>query len=120
MAQTLAELFNKGDVIEDCRKVVQTKGKYLRARVSAEIILKDGTRRFYRCCSIERSEAFKEVLMFVKTIEDTTGESVVWRFKGDKTYHMGYNKPIQIEDSKLINKLTKIRDGFIGYFFPGA
>ena len=118
MAQTMAELFSKGDVIEDCRKMVQTKGRHLRARVSAEIILKDGTRRFYRCRSIKRDEAFNEVLTFLKAVEDATGESVVWRFKGDKTYHMGCTQPIQVENSKLLNKLTKLRDGFMGFFFP--
>ncbi|MGN7300415.1 DUF6018 family natural product bioysynthesis protein [Ferdinandcohnia sp. SAFN-114] len=120
MAQTMAELFNKGDVIEDCRKMVLSKGRHQRARVSAEIILKDGTRRFYRCLSIESDEAYNEVLTFVKAIEDATGESVVWRFKGDKTYHLGCTQPIQVENSKLLSKLSKLRDGFMGFFFPEA
>jgi len=78
-------------LVEECRqqvKLVSIPGKF---RLTAELILKDGTRRIYRAKSIDKDAAVTEVLTFVQAIEHTTGELVVWKFRGDSTYHMSTN-----------------------------
>ncbi|PGT83255.1 DUF6018 family natural product bioysynthesis protein [Bacillus sp. AFS040349] len=107
-ATTLAELFNKSDVIEDCRKSVQNKvAFYERSRISAEIILKDGTRRYFRCRSNNQHIALGEVLAFVKSVETATGEQVVWRFKGENMYRMGSEKPVELSKKHKVVHFIK-------------
>ncbi|MDC3424367.1 DUF6018 family natural product bioysynthesis protein [Aquibacillus sp. 3ASR75-11] len=101
MANTMAELFGKTDVIEDCRKAVHN-GEFtssLRSRITAELILKDGTRRIFRCRSNDRQKALHEVLTFVEAVEGATGERVIWRFKGEKTYRFGSEMPVEFSKS---------------------
>ncbi|MFC0273572.1 DUF6018 family natural product bioysynthesis protein [Metabacillus herbersteinensis] len=112
MGATLAEFFNKRDVIENCRKAVQGKTIfYHQPRIAAEVILKNGTRRIFRCRSNNHSTAIGEVLAFVKAVEVATEESVVWRFKGEKVFHMGSEKPFELsKKNKVLHFIKELFD----------
>jgi hypothetical protein len=112
MAVTMSELLGKHDVVEDCRRQIQLVSKAeLNARQTAEIIMKDGSRRIFRAKAIDQTSAIREILVFVGAIEEATGSSVMWRLKGDKTYHLGtsyHAKP---------STLTRVKDTVLKYFF---
>ncbi|MEI2356679.1 DUF6018 family natural product bioysynthesis protein [Mesobacillus zeae] len=109
MTVTLPQLLrSKSDVFENCRKQVHVGGSY---RMTAEIILKSGERRFFRTKSIDKNSAVREVLTFIAAIEDAKGESVMWRFKGEDTYHMSTNY------TTTPSFLNRAKDAFLSYFF---
>lgn len=107
----LAELFKK-DIVEDCRKEFSVSKSWSNSRIAAELILKDGTRRIYRCKSVEQQLAVREVIAFVKGLEENTGDTVIWRFKGSNQYHMGSDLPIQYSKAKQLK--NKLVDFFFG------
>lgn len=107
---TMQDLFGR-DPIEDCRKQVRllTKEDFL-TRATAEINLKDGTKRIYRARAVNKKAAIKEILAFIKAVELATGHSVMWRLKGEKTFNIGatYNfKPSIFQQAK---------DALLGFF----
>lgn len=111
-AVSMAEVLgSKNDVIEDCRKQVQVLSSNEKYRLTAEILLKNGDRRIFRAKTIDKKSATREVLTFVAAVEEATGETVMWRFKGEKTYHMSTNYNAQ----PSIFQRTK--SAFLNYFF---
>ena len=65
-AITMAEVLgsNQNDVFEDCRKRVQVLDSNEKYRLSAEIVLKDGNRRYYRARTVDKNTAAREILTF--------------------------------------------------------
>lgn len=112
MAVTMSQLLGKpGDVIEDCRKEIRLLPSNDRYRISAEILLRNGERRYFRAKSIDRKSATQEVLLFIAAVENATGETVMWRLKGEKTYHMSTNYEVS---PSFIQRTKK---AILGYFF---
>lgn len=113
MSVTMSQLLGvQNDVVEDCRQQIRILNNFeSRTRVSAELILRDGSRRIYRAKAVDKQSAIKEILTFVKAVEDNTNDSVVWRLKGEKTYQMGANYDVQP------SLLKKAKDSFMKYFF---
>lgn len=90
--RALAEVIgSKSDVFEDCRKRVQVLSNTEKYRLTAEILMKDGSRRIFRAKAVDKNSATREVLTFVAAVEEATAETVMWRFKGENTYHMSTN-----------------------------
>jgi Family of unknown function (DUF6018) len=119
MAVTMSELFGTKDLIEDCRQQTKMIGANERNRMSAEILLKNGDRRIYRAKSLTQKNIRREVLTFVAAVEEATGETVVWRFKGEKTYHFSINYtsgPSTLQKTKTV--LTSAKKAIVDYFFP--
>ena len=84
-ALTMSEVFgNKEDVFEDCKKQVQVLSSNEKYRLTAEIVLKNGDRRYYRAKTIDKASAVREILTFVTALEEGIGENVMWRFKGEE------------------------------------
>ncbi|MBU7595875.1 DUF6018 family natural product bioysynthesis protein [Metabacillus halosaccharovorans] len=111
MGETLASLFNKSDVIEDCRQPVHKNLSLVNPyRLSVEINFRDGSKRYFRCKNFDRNYALSEVLTLIKSIETKTGEKVYWRFKGEEIYHIGSDKPIQY------SKVSKLKTMFLEFF----
>ncbi|MGS2778407.1 DUF6018 family natural product bioysynthesis protein [Robertmurraya sp. GLU-23] len=112
MAVTMSQLLGiQGDVVEDCRKKTKALASNAKYRMSIEVLLKDGTRRFYIAKELDQKKALREVLTFVAAIESATGEKVMWRRTGEKTYHMSTNytsRPSLVERAK---------SAFLSYFF---
>lgn len=108
----LSEALNgKRDVFEDCRQKIQKKSSRVHSyRLTAEIILKDGTRRYYRCKNVDHKSAMREVLTFVKSIETELDQQVAWRFKGQNNYYIGSDMPIEF------TKRHKIKNIFLQLF----
>lgn len=104
-------LGSKKNIIEDLRNQIRVLSNEGNVRVTAELQLKNGDRRIYRAKSIDRNSAIREIIKFVAAIEKTTGESVLWRLKGEKTYHLGTN----FTSKKPSVKRTF--DSFVNYFF---
>lgn len=102
----MPELLGKHDVIEDCRRnFIKSWGNY---HLSAELILKNGDRRIYRAKAIDKNSAIREIIEFVATIEEATGEQVVWRLRGQKTYQFSTNyvkTSLSQKAKRLINYL---------------
>ncbi|QAS54834.1 DUF6018 family natural product bioysynthesis protein [Halobacillus litoralis] len=114
MAMTIAEFFGIEDRVEDCRKEVQAKEVALeRSPYKAEIIRKDGERRIYPCRSSQKKVAIKEILLFVKSIEEATGEKVAWRFKGEKVFHFSQQTFNEVSSKTSIKgKMKKFLNAF--------
>ncbi|WP_078557054.1 DUF6018 family natural product bioysynthesis protein [Bacillus alkalicellulosilyticus] len=109
---TLAEFFGKTDVVEDCRKLVQSRGFGVRApRIIAELNLGDGNKRYFRCRSTNRSEALQEVAMVVAAIKEKTGDPVLWRFTGEDFYR--FDSTIEHESSSFV---AKTKHKFMEFF----
>ncbi|MFD5853621.1 DUF6018 family natural product bioysynthesis protein [Cytobacillus pseudoceanisediminis] len=65
MAVTMSQLLGiPGDVIEDCRKEIRLLPLNDRYCISAEILLRNGERRYFRAKSIDKKSATQEVLLF--------------------------------------------------------
>jgi Family of unknown function (DUF6018) len=112
MAVTMSQLLgNKEDVFEHCRKNFQVLSSKENYRVTAEILLKNGDRRVYRAKTIDQKAATREVLTFVQAVEKAIGETVMWRFKGENTYHMSTNYTAQ---PSIFNRA---KSAFLHYFF---
>lgn len=112
MAVTMSQLLGKpGDVIEDCRKEIRLLPSNDRYRISAEILLRNGERRYFRAKSIDRKSATQEILLFIAAVENATGETIMWRLKGEKTYHMSTNYEVS---PSFIQRTKK---AILGYFF---
>lgn len=108
----LAQLLEKKDVIEDCRKKVAENFTISNPyRLGVEINLKGGQKRYFTCRNIDRKHATREALSVIKAIEDETGEKVLWRFKGEETYHMGTDKPIE-----YTSLMTKMKYACLEFF----
>jgi hypothetical protein len=97
---TLAELFQTKDVMEECRKNKAVNVSSI--RLTAEFILKNGERRFFRCRSYDQKSAIQEILLVVKSLEEITGESVLWRMKGENTYRMGCQMPLEFSTKQKL------------------
>lgn len=82
--------------------------------IGAEIILEDGSRRYFRCRSNNKNRATYEVLLFIESLEKHTGDRVMWRFRGESTYHMSTDVPENLV--KKSNLKEKCRQ-FFNYFF---
>lgn len=102
---------NQKNVIEDCRKQVQVLSNNEKYRLTAEVLMKDGERRIFRARAVDKKSATREVLTFVAAVEEATAETVMWRFKGENTYHMStnYNAQPSIFD--------RAKSAFLSYFF---
>ncbi|OUM90438.1 MAG: hypothetical protein BAA00_18320 [Parageobacillus thermoglucosidasius] len=87
----MAVMFGPKDPIIECREEAKRTNVPGRYRITAEILLKNGSRRIYRAKAIDRKSAVQEVLTFVDAVQRHTGETVMWRFRGENTYHMGTN-----------------------------
>ncbi|QHA38706.1 hypothetical protein D5E69_23010 (plasmid) [Rossellomorea marisflavi] len=87
----LAELLGgKKDVVEEQRIAMRVIPQ--RSKVKAELIFRDGSKRFYRCKALTKNEAVPEILGFVDCMQKATGDTVAWRFYDEKdTYHLGSN-----------------------------
>lgn len=112
-AATIAEVLgsNKKDVFEDCKQRVQVLDSNEKYRISAEIILKEGNRRYYRARTVDKNSAAREILTFVSALEEGLGYNVMWRFAGEDKYHFSTNyqaKPSLIQQAK---------SAFFRYFF---
>ncbi|MFT9496764.1 MULTISPECIES: DUF6018 family natural product bioysynthesis protein [Bacillota] len=110
MAVNMAELLGKRDVVEDCRQQIRTLNSH-HYRVTAELVFKNGDRRIFRAKSVDQNSAIREVLTFVSAVEEATGESVMWRLRGENTYHLSTNytaKP---------SLLQRTKKAFLSYFF---
>lgn len=110
MGVLLSELFNKSDVIEDCRQSRGNLSLVNPYRLTVEINFKQGEKRFYRCKQVDRNYALSEVLTLIKSIEKQTTEKVIWRFKGEETYYIGSDKPAQY------SRLSKLKESFLEFF----
>lgn len=95
-------------MIDEIRREVKRLSIPGRYRLTAEILLNDGSRWIYRAKAIDQDHALNEVLTFVEAIERNTGESVVWRLRGENTYRMGVN--VAFKKPSLIDRI-------IEYFF---
>jgi hypothetical protein len=112
MAVTMSQLLGKEeDVFEYCRKHTKALASNEKYRLSAEILMKNGTRRIYRAKAIDQKSATREILTFVVAIEEATGETVMWRKTGDKTYHMSKN------NTSRPSLLQRSKSAFFSYFF---
>lgn len=109
MAEVLGS--NQKDVFEDCRKRVQVLDSNEKYRLTAEIVLKDGNRRYYRAKTVDKNSAAREILTFVTALEEGLGEKVMWRFKGEDKYHFSTN----YEAKPSFFQLAK--SAFFRYFF---
>ncbi|WP_374717763.1 DUF6018 family natural product bioysynthesis protein [Neobacillus sp.] len=109
MSMTISELFGTKDIFEDCRRKADIFGS--NSRISAELILKNGDRRIYRAKSIDKTFAIREILTFVAAVEEATGESVMWRLKGDNQYHYSIN---YVAKPSLLQRAKK---NLLKYFF---
>jgi Family of unknown function (DUF6018) len=111
-AVPMSEVFgSKRDVITDCRqqmKGLSSNGKF---RISAELVLKNGDRRFFNARAIDKTSAIREILTFVAAVEEATGEQIMWRLKGDKTYHFSTNYTTRP------SILNRAKSAFLNYFF---
>lgn len=112
-AVTMAEVLgsNQNDIFEDCRKKVQVLDSNEKYRLSAEIVLKDGNRRYYRARTVDKNSAAREILTFVSALEQGLGYNVMWRFAGEDKYHFSTNyqaKPSIFQQAK---------SAFFRYFF---
>ncbi|MCM3441405.1 DUF6018 family natural product bioysynthesis protein [Metabacillus halosaccharovorans] len=111
MGETLASLFNKSDVIEDCRRLGERNLSLVNPyRLSVELNFKDGSKRYFRCKNGNRSYALSEVLTLIKSIETKTGEKVYWRFKGEDIYYIGSDYSI------YISKVSRLKTMFLEFF----
>ncbi|MCM3216794.1 DUF6018 family natural product bioysynthesis protein [Niallia taxi] len=100
------------EVFEDCSKQMETVNVYERTtRMSAEIIFKNGDRRIYHAKTDLKKYAIKEIIIFVKSIEEASGEKVMWRLKGTKHYNMSTNFQQKTSMS------SRIKEAFISIFF---
>jgi hypothetical protein len=108
---TMSELFETKDVFEDCRKKVQTLSSTEKYRISAELVLKNGNRRYFRAKSIDRKTAIREVLTFIGAIEELSGEKAIWRLRGENKYNLGTNY------SGHLSFLQRTKNTLLGYFF---
>lgn len=112
MSTTLASLLGKSDVIEDCRQqILRGVSNIGDTRVTAEIQLKDGSRRIFRAKSIDRNSAIHEIVKFVAAVEEATGSNVIWRLKGEKTYNFSTNY------STPPSKFKRFKKEFLDFFF---
>ncbi len=101
--------------MEDCRPSLHVvKKKSLRKSIGVEVILRNGTRRYYRPRSTSKKDIQVEVFTFIKSLEKATNQNVMWRFRGDELFHMGTETfAAAVEKSSLKEKGKKILD----YFF---
>lgn len=97
-------------LIEGIRREVKKLSVPGRYRLTAEILLKDGSRWIYRAKAIDKDSALAEILTFVNSVEENIGERVMWRLRGESTYHMGVNFTLK--------KKKSIIDKLISFFFP--
>lgn len=111
MAVTMQDLFSKRDVVEDCRHQIKVVKNHHKFRITAELVLKDGERRIFRAKSVDKNAAIREVLTFVSAVERATGDKVMWRLKGDKTYYLSTN--YTAKDSFF----ERSKKAFLSYFF---
>lgn len=108
----MPELLGKRDVIEDCRNQVrELVGNIGSVHVTAELQLPNGDRRIYRAKSVDKNSAIREILTFVAAVEKATGQSVLWRLKGEKTYHFGANY------SSKKSFIKRLSDTVANFFF---
>lgn len=96
------------DVVEECRQQVKSLSIAGNYRLTAEIIFQNGNRRYYRAKSLNKKVAISEILTFIQSIEMATGEKLMWRFKGEKMYHMSTN--YEMPKKSLLNRI-------VSYFF---
>jgi hypothetical protein len=90
-ATTIGDLFGR-DKIEDAKSIARTYPRYSSfGGLTAQIIMPNGNRRFFRSKSLDHKTAIKEVLTFVNAVEELTGERVMWKLKGENTYHLSTN-----------------------------
>lgn len=112
MAVTMSQILGmQEDVVEDCRKKTKGLASNAKYRMSFEVLLKDGTRRFYIAKELDQKKALREVLTFVAAVESATGETVMWRRTGERTYHMSTNY------TSGPSLLERAKTAFLGYFF---
>lgn len=108
----LAELLGgKKDVVTELQVATSKRTNFLQKRLKAEIVLRDGTRRYFRCKSIKKDEALLEVLLFVDCLQKEMGESIVWRFTDEKQFYLGSKMP---DRPSLAAKVKKV---LLEYFF---
>ncbi|MFT0803615.1 DUF6018 family natural product bioysynthesis protein [Bacillus swezeyi] len=74
-----------------------------------EIVSKNGDRRYFNT----RSEAiFNEIKPVIKCIQDSTGDSVLWRISGEKTYYFGTEKVQKNLFTFVSNYIEKTKEYF--------
>lgn len=112
MAVTLAEVFGTRDVVEDCKQSVQSKPLFssFAPRLFGEVILRDGTRRMYRTRATKKKAAEQEILVFVASLEQAIGDTVMWRIKGEKEYRLSTQQTV----SK--SRGTNLKQAILSFF----
>lgn len=106
----LAELIGgKKDVVTEVQ-VATKQMNFLQKRLKAEIVLRDGTRRYFKCKSIKKDKALLEVLLFVDCLQKEMGESIVWRFTDEKQFYLGSKMPDR--PSKIAKAKKWLLDNF--------
>lgn len=85
----------------------------LRKRTGVEIILQDGTRRYYRPRATRHKALLSEVKTFIHCLQEETGSKVMWRFRGNDTFHMGTDRLRYASGQPIKEKFTKV----VEYFF---
>ncbi|MGE6755960.1 MULTISPECIES: DUF6018 family natural product bioysynthesis protein [Rossellomorea] len=108
----LVELLNREkDLVTEhfSKPTVVTK----RSRIKAEVMFRDGTRRFIRCKSLHKDEAVHEILHFVDCMQQATGDTVAWRFFNEKNFHLGSNLTKSYSKKSLKTKIKAV----MNYFF---
>ncbi|NRD80882.1 hypothetical protein HPT25_26495 [Bacillus sp. BRMEA1] len=108
----LAELLGgKKDIVSEFQLAMSKQSAFFHKRFKAELVLKDGTRRFYRCKATRKDLALLEVLHFVDCLQKETGESIIWRFTDEKLFYLGSNIP------NRPSKVSQMKKWLLKYFF---
>lgn len=112
MTVKMSQLLGKEeDVFQNCRKDLRLINVERISRITAEIILKNGDRRYFRAKSVDKNTGVKEILLFIDALEASTGDTVMWRLKGEKTYHMSTNYNTQP------SLFHRTKNALLNYFF---
>jgi hypothetical protein len=112
LTMQLAELLNgKKDVVSEHYSRVSIVPK--RNRIKAEVVFRDGTKRFIRCNSLTKKEAVHEILHFVDCMQRATDDTVAWRFYDEKDYHLGSRLTKSYSKNSLKSKVNSV----LNYFF---
>ncbi|KAA6446930.1 hypothetical protein DX928_23275 [Bacillus swezeyi] len=77
-----------------------------------EIVLKNGDRRYFNTRSNDREAIFNEIKPVIKCIQESTGDSVLWRISGEKTYHFGTEKVQKNLFTFVSNCIEKTKEYF--------
>jgi hypothetical protein len=108
----LADLLNgKKDVVSEHYSKVSIVPK--RNKIKAEIVFRDGSKRYIRCKAVTKEEAVNEILHFVDCMQQATDDTVAWRFYDEKNYHLGSQMTKSYSKKSFKSKINSI----LNYFF---